>query len=431
MNFLKEDPSLYINQKNSLLFSRNSGQNPLLPMRQQQQQQQQRPLLPMPMPAQQQRPLLTMPMPAQQQQPLLTMPMSRLRRQLQMQLPPPPPMQQSPPMQQPPPMQQEHQREHLQNKYPNFKFNYYLSLPDEKLYSKYIYNTHDVTILLQGVLNNEIDILKTIELYSLYGNIVLSVYDNEITKNTCNQILDSYPNVRIIYNNFETYETEFNTLIKSYNNKEKNIDNFYYQLKTTINGLNDIQTPYVLKSRVDHYYSDIDKFIYHGIASNKLVSSSLCVRGYFSPYLFHMSDQLFFGKTALIKQMCNLSQKMCFTPIMMNHVAESRLWKPYLKMLAHSEGINLDEKNHNFHINYIEFLNRKVTIFPINLHDNFKINLRGGNSNGSIYVKNLQNHPIYSSYYYFIYGVDKSNENITQQPQAGLLLSGLSAPYSN
>ena len=126
-----------------------------------------------------------------------------------------------------------------------------ISLPDEKYYTNF--KKEDVTILLQGILNNKIDIFQTIKLYSLSGHIVLSVYDDEPTKNICRQILELYPNdVSVVYNNLKTYKREFEEIKKKYNDIIIN-NNFYFQLKTTINGLKNIQTKYLLKSRVDHY----------------------------------------------------------------------------------------------------------------------------------------------------------------------------------
>lgn len=287
-----------------------------------------------------------------------------------------------------------------------------ISLPDEKYYTNF--KKEDVTILLQGILNNKIDIFQTIKLYSLSGHIVLSVYDDEPTKNICRQILELYPNdVSVVYNNLKTYKREFEEIKKKYNDIIIN-NNFYFQLKTTINGLKNIQTKYLLKSRVDHYYSDIDKFIAHGIVSKKLVSSSLCIRGLFDKQFptayFHMSDQLFFGETAKIKEMVLLSKKMCFTQIMKGQIGEVRLWKPYLINLAKLEGINLDDSNikhgkdYKYMMKYIHFLNSKITIYPINLHNDFKIKLFSTNK---IWVKH-HNEPIYNSFYYFIKGFDGS-----------------------
>jgi len=290
-----------------------------------------------------------------------------------------------------------------------------ISLPDEKYYTTF--KKEDVTILLQGILNNNIDIFQTIKLYSLSGHIVLSVYDDEPTKNICRQILELYPNdVSVVYNNLETYKREFEEIKRKYN--DSSLGNFYFQLKTTINGLQNIQTKYVLKSRVDHYYSDIDKFIAHGIVSKKLVSSSLYIRGLFEKLYptayFHMSDILFFGETSKIKEMVLLSNKMCFTQFMKGKCAEIRLWRPYLINLAKLEGINIDDSNikhgkdYEYMMKYIHFLNSKITVYPINLHDNFKIKVGKKNE---IFVKN-NNQPMHSSFYYFIKGVRETHDNI-------------------
>ena len=295
------------------------------------------------------------------------------------------------------------------------KFSELISLPDEKYYTNF--EKKDVTILLQGILNKDIDIFQTIELYSLSGHIVLSVYDDEYTKNICNQILKLYPtDVSVVYNNLETYKREYEEIKKNYN--DPTLNNFYFQLKTTISGLENIQTKYILKSRVDHYYSDIDKFIAHGIISKKIISSSLYVRGLFDKKYpkayFHMSDLLFFGETIKIKEMLYLSQEMCFTPSMMGNGCEVRVWKPYLITLAKLEGLNIDDTNikhgedYEYMMKYVQFLNSKINIYPVNLHDNFKIKL---GKNNVIHTKN-DKQPNNTSFYYFIKGIGDTKENI-------------------
>lgn len=314
--------------------------------------------------------------------------------------------------------QQQEENERKRNEIKE-KFSELISLPDEKYYTNF--KKEDVTILLQGILNKDVDIFETIELYSLSGHIVLSVYDDEYTKNICNRILELYPNdVTVVYNNLETYKKEFEEIKKNYH--DDLLSNFYFQLKTTINGLQNIHTKYVVKSRVDHYYSDIDKFIAHGIVTKKLVSSSVCIRGAFDIYhpthYFHMSDTLFFGETLKIKQMLYLSNKMCFTPIMKGHCAEIRLWKPYLIMLSELEGLNLDDTNikhgedYEYMMKYVHFLNSKITVFSNNLHDSFKFK-QGTNLNkgkDAIFIKN-NNAPIYSTFYYFIKGTENHRDN--------------------
>ena len=311
--------------------------------------------------------------------------------------------------------QQQEENERKRNEIKE-KFSELISLPDEKYYTNF--KKEDVTILLQGILNKDVDIFETIELYSLSGHIVLSVYDDDYTKNICNQILELYPNdVTVVYNNLETYQKELEEIKKRYN--DRIINNFYFQLKTTINGLQHIHTKYVVKSRVDHYYSDIDKFIAHGIVTKKLVSSSFAITGLLDKkhrtYYFHMSDILFFGETLKIKQMIYLANKMCFTPIMFGKPAEIRLWKPYLIMLAESEGLKLDDthikhgEDYEYMMKYVIFLNSKITVYPIHLHNNFKIKL----GKNIIYTKNNKA-PIYNSFYYFIEGIGYTMDNIIE-----------------
>jgi hypothetical protein len=78
---------------------------------------------------------------------------------------------------------------------------------------------------------------------------------------------------------------------------ERHFANFYKQIKSMINGLELIKTPYVIKARCDEYYENItpliDNFIEHDLLMN---STDFITRKYsYSPV--HMSDHLFIAKT--------------------------------------------------------------------------------------------------------------------------------------
>jgi hypothetical protein len=98
----------------------------------------------------------------------------------------------------------------------------------------------------------------------------------------------------------------------------------------------------------------------------------------------------------------------------MGHGAEVRVWKPYLIMLGELEGLNLDDTNikhgedYDYMMKYVHFLNSKITIYPVNLHDNFKIKL---GKNNMIYTKN-DKQPNNTSFYYFIEGIGDTQQNI-------------------
>ena len=239
------------------------------------------------------------------------------------------------------------------------------------------FDPQDVSILLQGVFNREVNILETIADYRRWGQVILSVYDNYENLLICENILEKYAEVIIVYNNYSAYEDEIRGL-----DKKIYYDNYYYQIQTTLKGLAQVDRPYVVKSRVDHYYSDMNKLIAHGIGSDKLVSTSCFVRG-FEHVKFHMSDCLYFGPTEKIKKMVDFGSLKYSV-----ENAEVKLWKPYLVDLAKQENLDIELANLD---TYIKFMKSKVSIFCINLHNTYKVKYASG-----VYTQ--------------IYDLDKSDE---------------------
>lgn len=234
--------------------------------------------------------------------------------------------------------------------------------PETKL--ECVFEPKDVSILLQGVFNKEVDILETIADYRRWGQVILSIYDNYENLLICENILEKYPEVIIVYNNYAAYEEEVSGFSKKFQ-----VHNYYFQVKTTMKALALVTTPYVVKSRVDHYYSDMNKLIMHGIASDKLVSTSCFVRA-FQHVKFHMSDCLFFGPTEKIIRMFELAA--------LHHGVENpevKIWMPYIVDLAAKE--NLDIKKADV-ATYIKFMKNIVTIFCINLHGTYKVKYSSG-----------------------------------------------------
>ena len=160
-------------------------------------------------------------------------------------------------------------------------------------------NTNLVTILLQGVINPNIDLNKTITEYKQYGKIVLSIYKNEYEYIINN--IKHLEDLDIVLNDIDTYDNEILKFpLKS---------SHYYQLQTTKKGLEKINTEYVIKTRVDHYYSNLNLFIQKCFDTDKIIVLSHYIRG-FSQYTYHLSDCLFMGKTIEIKKVVRIHNRL-------------------------------------------------------------------------------------------------------------------------
>ncbi len=231
----------------------------------------------------------------------------------------------------------------------------------------------NVTILLQGILHKDINLEDTLSVYTKLCNVVLSVYKSDL--DLVLKICESYPTVIVVENDISDYENQPLILDKQIADCSINIlQNGFFQICTTKKGLSVIHTEYVVKSRVDHYYEKLSKFIEHGLLNqNKIISSSVFVRGCRGlkhPCRFCLSDCLFMGKTDDIK----LCFKLCYDNKLMTR-AETGIWKPYFTHIFNIKGININSMEDD---KYVKYMAELVDVFCINKIRPYKIKLGNG-----------------------------------------------------
>jgi len=251
----------------------------------------------------------------------------------------------------------------------------------------------NVTILLQGILHENIDLVDTLNVYTKICNVVLSVYKTDIEKVV--KICESFPRVIIMENDIKDYEQiplkidrEFNYLCP------KIAQNGFFQICTTKKALSAIHTEYVIKSRIDHFYSRILKFIQYGLNINKLLISSIYVRGcqniYF-PCKYHLSDCLFMGKTNDIK----LCFDLCYNNRLLT-LPELGIWKPYLIYTLKKRGVDTNIIDND---TYIKHMLELVDVYCVNKLQPYKIKL-GAN------IQTYMDDKIKTTKEYLLYGCD-------------------------
>jgi hypothetical protein len=77
-----------------------------------------------------------------------------------------------------------------------------------------------------------------------------------------------------------------------------NVSNIYYQTCSTLNGLSEVKTKFVVKVRSDEYWSNLNLMV-NKFEKSKLLSSNVFFRNIeYCPY--HISDHLFAGETAIL-----------------------------------------------------------------------------------------------------------------------------------
>jgi hypothetical protein len=167
----------------------------------------------------------------------------------------------------------------------------------------------NLTIILQGRCENE-QIKLWIENYSEWNVIISTWIDNNIP-------FDIPSNWKIIKSEYpERYAPS------------QNLD---YQITSTLNALNLVQTKYVLKVRADEYWSNIHKLYDELNSDEKILCGSMFFRPLDSPYPFHISDHILFGTSENIKKMFSKANQNLILNLKDNNTPESILGMAYVQ----------------------------------------------------------------------------------------------------
>ena len=189
--------------------------------------------------------------------------------------------------------------------------------------------TNQVSIVLHGRAHPKVDINKTITEYKKYGKVILSVYihDMEYLKKN----IQNWDDIDVVLNDISEYDEKMKTYPM--------YSSHFYQLQTTKKGMDLVKTPYVIKSRIDHYYSNLDILINKCLETNKICTITIFTRSFYQ-YKYHLSDNLFMGKTEEIRDVIDMSLKAYPLPNQSMHPNETQLWKPYIMKKAGSTDID-------------------------------------------------------------------------------------------
>lgn len=132
---------------------------------------------------------------------------------------------------------------------------------------------------------------------------------------------ENYTNWDVIISTWEGYNIPFDIpsnwkVIKSDPNHifdfvgRGHIQNIEYQIVSTLAGLDEVKTQYVVKVRGDEYWSNIDK-VYNKMKlnENKILCSSMFFRTIDYSYPFHISDHINCGTLDNIKLLFNSAKQ--------------------------------------------------------------------------------------------------------------------------
>jgi hypothetical protein len=236
------------------------------------------------------------------------------------------------------------------------------------------YKFDNITLVFQGVIYDNILLLRIIEHYKPLAKIVISTYFKDNMR-FYYSLMKAYPDITIINNDITYFEELLidsgniciyeDSYINSYTN------NYFYQIKTTEAALNYVDTEYVIKSRVDFFFSNMEEFINETMEhGSKITCMSIVIRNYgfciTHGLKYHPSDICYGGKTETVKRVSEDEINEFRLDIISS---EERKWRHYCnKKLAENE---LDEAAiFETDQRYADFMSSIFHVYPINKHDN-------------------------------------------------------------
>lgn len=249
----------------------------------------------------------------------------------------------------------------------------------------------NVTIVLQGIIHNDISIHRLLDYCTKICPVVLSIYESDMPKLL--PLISLYSNITVLTNKLDIFIDEYNRLPDKPLIEDTNyFRNGYLLYKSLVSTLPVIKTQYVLKSRIDHQYNGLRNVIRTGLSSDKIITSSLYVRGCQATsnrYKYHLSDCLFMLKTEEFNELLSLSLYTSWV----KEIPEVKLWKNYLlKRCGLTELSSLDD--------YIKSMMDNVHVIPLTEIKPERIKLRDVIYNTNDIIETLQ-----PQINYFKYGI--------------------------
>jgi hypothetical protein len=227
----------------------------------------------------------------------------------------------------------------------------------------------DITIIIQGYIINEVDLITTITEYQKYGKIIISSYfENhvDLKKN----ILDNFPTVILIDNDINDFSSQFDK--SNYNHRH-----CFFQISTCQKALQYVNTPYIIKTRTDNYFSNINKFIYEVINNpEKITSIQYYIRG-FHNCKYHPSDILFGGSYDNITSIFNNTHNFD------SNIPEVIIFKNFILQKIKNMDMDIHDVDNNIDI-YAETMSKIFNVYNIsNLEPYYFKNYNFNHSNVS------------------------------------------------
>ena len=169
---------------------------------------------------------------------------------------------------------------------------------------------------------------------------VTILIQGKITQETYNFFVETYPQYNIVVSTWSNHILDLSyfpnnlTLITQKLPEISGDQNMNYQFISTINGLNHVKTPYVIKFRGDEYYSKIHNILNQVKTSPEKIWCSPVFFRHWSMFEYHISDHIIAGKTENLKFMFSAA-KYSFDNKLIYHVKDGvkhTFWEPEINL---------------------------------------------------------------------------------------------------
>lgn len=169
---------------------------------------------------------------------------------------------------------------------------------------------------------------------------VTILIQGKITQETYNFYIEAYPQYPIIISTWSNHQLDLSyfphnlTLVQTHLPQTPGEQNMNYQFISTLNGLDNVKTKYVIKFRGDEYYSNVNTLV-ESIKSNtsKIWTAPIFFRHPFH-FKYHISDHIIGGTIESIKFMYSAA-KYAFDNELIFHIKDGvkhKYWEPEIHL---------------------------------------------------------------------------------------------------
>jgi hypothetical protein len=254
----------------------------------------------------------------------------------------------------------------------------------------------NVTIIIEGTLYSNIDLHNTLQYYTSLCHVVLTIFKTDI--NVITDICKPFPSVTIIENDINDYRKIPVRIDQQFkNHTAMSLLSGFFQICSVKKALECVNTEYVVKTKIDHFYGGMDKFIKCGLLHpDKITSSSLFHRGCQDKNVpnrsrFCLTDTLFIAKTISIKKCFDL----CYDNKLLTRVATG-IWTPYFIHIFKEMNIDICTVDDEL---YVKYMNEIVNIYNVNDFAPYKFKYFDQ-------IRNYMHDTNKTTYEYLMYGCD-------------------------